>query len=43
MNKVKKEPVSVKDKEKVDVILAADEKQKAWAEFGVAATAASDE
>jgi hypothetical protein len=36
---VKKEPVSVKNEEKVDVILQAEEKKEDWAKLGAAAAA----
>ncbi len=39
VNKGKKEPVSVRNEEKVDVILQAEEKEEDWAKLGAAAAA----
>jgi hypothetical protein len=39
VSKVKKEPVSVRNEEKVDVILQAEEKEEDWAKLGAAAAA----
>jgi hypothetical protein len=36
---VKKEPVSVRNEEKVDMILQAEEKEEDWAKLGAAAAA----